>query len=195
MKTFLKVLTIIAAVLYPVIIFVTLRYFNASPRVLSIILISFALLYFVAHTDKAKGNKSNRIQFWGMLIPASVLGLITFFTEKAGYVKFYPVAINIFMLFNFSITLLRPPNMIFRFAKLQDKKIEESPNVNEIESYCKKVTIVWIIFFVINALLAQITALMANPIIWATYNGLISYILIGIIFLVEIIIRKFKVKT
>lgn len=195
MKTFLKILSVIAAVLYPFIIFSTLRYFNASPRVLSIILVSFALLYFVAHTDKAKKDKSSRIQFWGMFITAGLLGLITFISDKAGYVKFYPVCINIFLLFNFSITLIRPPNMVYRFALLQRKSIEEHPDREYIESYCKKVTWIWIIFFITNAGIAFATALMTNPIIWATYNGLISYIIMGIIFLTEIIVRRFKVKT
>ena len=193
MKSLLKVLAIVSAILYPIIIYITLSYFEAGPRVLALVLVFIAIVYFIAHTDNARGEPIKRIQFWGMIAAATSLAVITFFTENAGVVKFYPVSINLFLLFSFSITLIRPPNMIFRFAMMQDKSIKESKKKGDIEAYCKKVTFIWIIFFIFNGMTAVLTALIASHFIWALYNGLISYILIGMILLIELLVRKTKV--
>lgn len=197
MKLFLKILAILTAVLYPVIIFVTLSYYDASPRVLSIVLVFVALVYFVAHTDKARGEFLKKIQFWGMILAAGGLAVITFITEDSGYVKFYPVSINLFLLMTFGMTLIRPPNMIFRIAQMQDKTVKASTGAEreKIELYCKKVTWIWISFFLFNGLTAVLTAIFATPFIWAFYNGLLSYILIGVIFIGELIFRKVVIKT
>lgn len=194
MRPLLKVLVIVSAVLYPVIIYVTLSYFDASPRVLALVLVFVAIFYFIAHTDNARGELVKRVQFWGVIAAASVLAAVTFITENAGFVKFYPVSTNLFLLFSFFITLVRPPNIIFRFAQVQDKSISTSENKEYIESYCKKVTIVWIVFFICNGFIAALSAFLFSHFAWALYNGLISYILIGLVFLVELLVRRKKVK-
>ncbi len=196
MKYFLKALALVSAVLYPVLIYLMLSRFDASPRVLAALLVFVALAYFITHTDNVRGETFKRIQFWGMFLTAGLLALITFITENAGYVKFYPVSINIFLLLSFGITLLRPPSMIFRLASMQDEKVRSSEGEErlKIERYCRKVTMVWIAFLVINGLTAVFTALFASHFFWALYNGMISYILIGVIFLGEFIVRKVRVQ-
>jgi uncharacterized membrane protein len=194
LKSLLKVVAIFLAILYPGLIYITLSYFNASPKVLSFMLVSVAVVYFLAHTDDAGGEPLRKIQFWGMLAAATILAALTFFTENTGFVKFYPVSINLLLLSSFTITLYRPPSMIFRFALMQDKVIKESDEKEYIEIYCRKVTVIWIFFFIFNGIMALITALFFSHFVWALYNGLISYIFIGIIFVTEFVVRKFKVK-
>ena len=97
---------------------------------------------------------------------------------------------NLLFLFAFGITLFRPPSMIFRFAVIQDKSIPNSLNEKRIAAYCVKVTIVWIIFFVCNGSIAAWTIFSGSDSLWAVYNGGISYILMGILFAGEYIIRK-----
>lgn len=192
MKFFLKVLAVLIAVLYPVVIYITLSHYDASPRVLAALLVFIALVYFIAHTDNARGETTKQVQFWGMIIVVGALALITFVTENAGYVKIYPVFINVSLLLSFGITLFRPPSMIFRLASMQDKIVRDSEGDErlKIERYCRKVTIVWVIFFILNGLTAILTALFTSHFVWALYNGMISYILIGIIFVGDIIVRK-----
>ena len=91
--------------------------------------------------------------------------------------------------------------MIFRFATLADKTIKGSPFEEKVCKYCKKVTIVWCVFFIINGSISVITAfsdkIFANVDeelsvkIWSIYNGGISYILMGLVFIIEFIIRHF----
>lgn len=190
----LKVLAVISSILYPIIIFLSLTYFNATPRVLALVLLSVAMVYFIANTNNAKGKGFKRIQFWGTIAVATTLSILTFITENSGFIKFYPVFISLLLLMSFAVTLRTPPSMIFRFAQLADKSITQSKDRDYIEKYCKTVTKIWVCFFCINGFIAIITAIFADYKTWTLYNGLISYILIGFIFTIEFIVRKIKVK-
>ena len=103
------------------------------------------------------------------------------------------------MLFVFGSTLFFPPNIIFRFATLSDKSIKGSSYEQKVYKYCQKVTIVWCCFFILNGTASALTTF-ADKIfglspdearkVWAVYNGGISYVLMGTLFVVEFIIRK-----
>nr|AGS53041.1 FIGfam138462: acyl-CoA synthetase, AMP-(fatty) acid ligase [uncultured bacterium contig00031] len=80
--------------------------------------------------------------------------------------------------------------MIYRFAVLQDKSIAHSAGKNATASYCKKVTVVWVVFFICNGSMAAWSIFSGSGIFWAVYNGAVSYILMGILFTVEFIVRK-----
>jgi uncharacterized membrane protein len=56
-------------------------------------------------------------------------------------------------------------------------------------SYTRRLTMVWIVFFIINALIAAYTAMATSAATWALYNGLISYMLIGLLLIVEYPVR------
>jgi len=97
---------------------------------------------------------------------------------------------NLSFLAAFGFTLARPPSMIYRFAVIQDKSIPKSRNEKRIAAYCGKVTVIWMAFFIVNGSIAAWTIFSGSDIIWAVYNGGISYILMGILFMGEYIIRK-----
>jgi uncharacterized membrane protein len=89
--------------------------------------------------------------------------------------KYYPV---------FGYSLIFPPSIIERIAR----KVEtDFPDVAI--AYTRRVTQIWCIFFIMNGSIALFTALYASPPIWSIYNGLISYILMGLLFSVEYLYR------
>jgi 3-hydroxymyristoyl/3-hydroxydecanoyl-(acyl carrier protein) dehydratase/uncharacterized protein YneF (UPF0154 family) len=90
----------------------------------------------------------------------------------------------------FGSTLFFPPSMIFRFATIQDKSIRGSLTEKRVSAYCRKVTLVWCAFFVFNGSVAAWTIFFGTDAIWSVYNGGISYILIGVLFAGEFIVRK-----
>jgi acyl-coenzyme A synthetase/AMP-(fatty) acid ligase/3-hydroxymyristoyl/3-hydroxydecanoyl-(acyl carrier protein) dehydratase len=90
----------------------------------------------------------------------------------------------------FGFTLFSPPSMIFRFATFQDKSIVGSLAEKRVEGYCRKVTLVWCGFFILNGGIASYTIFSGSDILWSIYNGGISYILMGLLFAGEFIIRK-----
>jgi acyl-coenzyme A synthetase/AMP-(fatty) acid ligase/uncharacterized membrane protein len=195
MKKFLKVLFYIIAALYPVLVFAFLVVFKLPVRILSLCIIALAAAFFLSATgSRKKEQKKERSVFdWRPLI-SSVLflaaGLFCFFTNQTIFLKLYSVVISVTLLGVFGSTFFFPPTVIFRFATLQDKTIKGSLAEKSVESYCRKVTIVWCIFFICNGSAAAYTAFFCSDRVWSVYNGGISYVLMGLLFTIEYIVRR-----
>lgn len=99
--------------------------------------------------------------------------------------RLYPVFMSATMLVAFAATLWRPPSMIERFARLVEPDIDERG-----VAYTRRVTMVWVAFFVFNGLVALWTVLNGDLFWWGLYNGLVSYLLAGALFGVEFVIRQ-----
>lgn len=192
------------AAVYPVLVFTFLVVLKLPVRVLSLCIIALAAAFFLSATGKKKaGSEEKSVLDWKPLVSSVLLltaGLFCFFTQKTIFLKFYAVVISVLFLAVFGSTLFLEPNIIFRFATLADKSIKGSSYENQVKNYCKKVTIVWCCFFILNGSISVCTAFadkiipgidedMANT-IWSVYNGGISYVLMGLLFAVEFIIRK-----
>jgi uncharacterized membrane protein len=61
-------------------------------------------------------------------------------------------------------------------------------------AYTRAVTVLWCIFFTINATVSGAIALDGSMRAWTIYNGLLSYIIIGIIFASEYLFRQFYMR-
>jgi len=110
-----------------------------------------------------------------------------FLPSIANMSLWYPVITSSFGFFIFSYSLLRPPSIVERFARL-----ERGDNLPpKAASYCTKVTIAWVFFFLINTLIAFWTVRFGSHRAWAVYNGFISYVLVASLFFGERIIRKY----
>jgi uncharacterized membrane protein len=100
-------------------------------------------------------------------------------------VKAYPVTLSLSLASVFGYSLFRPPTVIERFARLME------PSLNEHGvRYTRTVTKVWVAFFLINAGVSLSTALMGDMALWTLYNGLVSYLLMGLLFGGEFLIRQ-----
>ena len=51
-----------------------------------------------------------------------------------------------------------------------------------------------VVFFLFNATVAAITTFYATLEVWTLYNGLIGYVLMGLIFIIEYAVRQIKMK-
>jgi len=157
-------------------------------RLFSLFVIGLGLIIFIIGISKK--SKTKNVSFiWNSALLLG-LGGLCFIINSAIILKLYPLLINIVFLIIFGRTLFCPPNMIFRFALMQDKTIKGSLNEKRIAAYCRKVTYVWCGFFIINGSIAAWTVFSGSNKLWFIYNGGISYILMGAIFVVEFIIRK-----
>ena len=190
-----SVFFVILSVLYPLIVFSCLVIFHVPAKIFSLFIVFIALMYLLIVTG-ARGDQN----FWQrlrgnlrLLISSTLLlfgGFFCFVTGRTFFIKLYPVLMNLVFLFTFAATLFSPPNICYRFACIGDKKIPGSVAARFIERYCLKVTLVWCVFFVLNGGAALYTVLNKNDKIWSVYNGGISYLLMGLIFAVEFLIRK-----
>ena len=102
-----------------------------------------------------------------------------------------PVAINALLLLTFGWTLRRGAMpMVERFARLQ----LDDPTPAQL-AWCRLWTWIWCGFFVWNIVVATVLAVAAPLAWWATYNGLISYVLMGGLFATEFLMRRRRFPT
>jgi len=87
--------------------------------------------------------------------------------------------------FLFSWSLVTPPSAIERIARLREPNLVAAG-----VRYTRRVTIVWVIFFVANGSIALYTATLTPLCDLALYNGFIAYLLIGATFGVEFVVRS-----
>ncbi len=186
MKLFSKILFVILSILYPLIVFSCLVIFRVPIKIFSLFIVFLGFIYLLLATG-GKNKKNLRL-----LVSAGILllaGLICFVTGKTLFIKLYPVLMNVIFLFTFGSTLFFPPNICFRFATLAQKNLPRSHIARRVENYCFKVTVIWCVFFILNGITALYTVLLNNDKMWSIYNGGIAYILMGILFAVEFIVR------
>jgi len=167
--------------LYPVLIFVGLQFFDAR----SVGLFVLAALA-VRYRRTALGVMSGlSVWQWLALTLPVVLGVAVVATNSEALLLLYPASISASMLILFGTTLLHPPTMIERFARMHKPDLPA-----ESVRYTRHVTEAWCLFFVGNGAIAAYTAFFASREAWALYNGLIAYLLMGALFAGERLVRR-----
>ena len=106
-----------------------------------------------------------------------------FYMKRFVFLKFYPPLCNCFLFLVFFISLFTKETVIQKFARACGDKLEKPA-----WDYTRKVTYIWCIFTFINLLISIWTIFLPDK-IWILYNGFISYMLVGLLFGIEYIIR------
>jgi acyl-coenzyme A synthetase/AMP-(fatty) acid ligase/uncharacterized membrane protein len=175
----------VLAAAYPFIVFIGLVVLKVPLRIFSLALILFGLFFFLSTTAGKTGKKPLPQAFL-----LSTLGLICLVTNIPLVLKLYPVVISAALLGAFGSTLFSPPSMVYRLAIIMDKSIPGSLGEPRIAQYCRKVTLVWCVFFILNGTAAALPVFFGSERIWVLYNGGIFYGLMAIFFAVEYLIRR-----
>ncbi|HEX7233424.1 MAG TPA: hypothetical protein VF452_23805 [Candidatus Binatia bacterium] len=115
----------------------------------------------------------------------SLLVLAAVWANGALPLKLYPVLVNGALLGLFAYSLVTPPTVVERFARMQEPDLPPQAIV-----YARRVTQVWCAFFVINGCAALLTAVYASSALGWFYNGFIAYLLIGLLFAGEYCVRR-----
>lgn len=100
-------------------------------------------------------------------------------------VLFYPAAVNGVLFIIFAMSLWMPPTVIERLARLRHPDLDGHG-----VRYTRRVTQVWCGFFAINGSVAVATALRGDAALWALYNGFLAYIMMGMLFGGEWLVRR-----
>ena len=205
--------SVVALASYPILVFWGLQHW--SPRHVSLVAGLVLLLTFwrrvyaarvrtrvhagpsAAHpessassTGLARPGTASRVAAFSWRLPVMVgvvLCGVAFAMNRESSLLFLPVAINSGMLVMFGWTLIKPPTMVEQFAVMLAGSISA-----EERRYCRAVTWVWTMFFAVNIVVATGTALYASRQMWAIYNGLVAYVLIGLVFTVELVYRHWR---
>lgn len=121
--------------------------------------------------------------------------VLVFFFVLVGWQKsqigmyWYPVLVSLVMLLIFSGSLLTSQSIIERLARIQQPDLPLKG-----VRYTRQITQIWCVFFVINMVIIFILIRAEHWQAWALYTGLISYVLMGTLFLGEWLYRRFVLK-
>lgn len=180
MRLFLQVITSIALLGYPLVVYFGLNYLPIGTMAITLcVLLILRLVVQKQHVNS-------------MIVPV-ILGIgltaTSAIAKRHDWLLYYPVVINLSMLALFAYSLKLGPCMIERFARLKEPNLS-----NEATPYLKKITLIWCGLFVFNGTVALYTACYASLEVWTLYNGLIAYLLIGSLLGGEWLYRKIWLK-
>jgi uncharacterized membrane protein len=177
-----KAVTALLIVCYPFLVYFGLSHFDVRGLALVLIVLAAARLALLG-----EGKRASPIPWILLLSLAAVLliGLLVIVSGSPEPLRLYPVAINAAMLLLFGATLLRPPSMVERIARLKEPDLPPGA-----VHYTRVVTEVWCGFFLLNGAIALYTALFAELALWTLYNGAIAYLLMALLFAGEALVRR-----
>ena len=118
-----------------------------------------------------------------ILLPLALATAVILLGAEAGL--YYPVAINLGFLLIFYTSLSAPKNFIQRIAERIEKRPLDSVGV----TYTVGVTRLWCLLFFVNAMVAMFLAWRQLLHAWTLYNGVIAYLLIGVLLIGERLVR------
>lgn len=168
------VIVIAITAAYPLLVYFGLGHFE--PRYLALLLAGLAVVRALGSRDR----------FWWWAAGAGlVLAAVSAAANQLMPLKLYPVLVSALLLIVFGASLVHPPPMIERLARLREPDLDEHG-----VAYTRRVTQVWCGFFLLNGSIALATCLWGSDKTWALYNGLIAYGLIGTLMGGEWLVRR-----
>lgn len=168
---------------YPFLIWFSAEYFQ--PRSMALGLAGLFLLRYRLQTHgKSGGEAESRL-----ILACALFLLIGALVNDAGWLLAYPVFVSLLFFAVFSFSLIHPPTVVERLARLE---FPDLPTHGVL--YTRKVTLVWSVFFLGNAAISLLTIWYGDRWLWSLYNGCISYVLMGLLMAAEMAVRR-KVKA
>lgn len=175
MRILINGVTAMLTLLYPLAVYFGIHYFEPW-KLAGILMVLLLIKLAISHADN----------HWSR--PLLIVGVFycgfALWSNNVVSLRFYPVLVNGAMLVIFSSSLLSPPSLIERLARLQHPDLPPEGII-----YTRRVTQVWCGFFIFNGVIALATALWSSFEVWSLYNGLIAYLLMGILLGGEYIVR------
>ncbi|MGR8951568.1 MAG: hypothetical protein ACU83V_04045 [Gammaproteobacteria bacterium] len=168
MRPFVNIVVGLLTLAYPFGVYFGIRYFE--PWKMAAVLIALLALRQAAGAYQMRGSLL-------LLGGGLAFGAVAVWRNDLITLRLYPVVVNGVMLAAFAWSLRRPPTVVERLARLRDPDLPPSGIL-----YTRRVTQVWCGFFILNGGIALATALWASVELWSLYNGLIAYLLMGVLF-------------
>ncbi|CAH0533970.1 hypothetical protein VST7929_01852 [Vibrio stylophorae] len=168
-----------ALLIYPFAVYFGLSHFGFTT--VALLLGGLFVIRLLGAVQGQRNALTNLAGFTGA-IGLGLCILAALFKQHAWF-QFYPVAVSALMLCVFAYSLSTPQPIIERLARLREPELDPQG-----VRYTRTVTKVWCGFFVINGSIALATCF-APLAYWTLYNGLLSYLLAGSLFVGEWFVR------
>lgn len=166
---------LLAGLAYPFVVYLGLE--HLSPRLFAVLLGAL----WLARLLSGKQTPLNRTLAVIALLFCLFLGL----AGEPALLRWYPVLISLALLGLFAGSLMSGMPIIERLARLSEPELPAAA-----VRYTRQVTWVWVGYFIINASIAGGLALWAPLSWWTLYTGLIAYLLMGLLFAGEWLVRQ-----
>jgi uncharacterized membrane protein len=179
----MRTLRALLTVAYPFAIYAALH--GLGPRSVALCFAAIVALRAALTWRRARREDLRRL-----LVPALLLGLVPAGTLLAGDPRFLllvPALVNGALLVSFGRTLFGGPTLVESFARMQVGDLPEDEVL-----YCRHVTLVWCAFFAVNGAVSLWLARRGDLAAWTLYTGGISYLLVGLLFASEFLVRCFR---
>ena len=161
---------------YPFLVYFGLQRLPPAKLAVGLIVLLAARLAF----EFGKGKRD----FLSYLAVCLVLVIVAARSPMVG-LKAYPIVLSLAFATVFGYSLIAPPTVVERIARLRHPNLPLAAN-----PYLRKVTIIWLAFFIVNAGISAATIASGSVKLWTLYNGFVSYIAMGTIFAGELLIRQ-----
>ncbi|MGE8496627.1 MAG: hypothetical protein ACN6O6_03905 [Pseudomonas sp.] len=175
MSRLLGLVLVIAGLGYPFAVYFGME--HLSPRLFAALLGSLWLARLLLDKKRPGGR-------W-MAIAALTFCVLLALAGDPALLRWYPVLLSGLLLGLFGLSLKFGPPMVERLARLREPHL---PDVAV--RYTRTVTQVWAWFFLGNGLVTTALALWAPLSWWTLYTGLIAYVLMGLLFAGEWLVRQ-----
>lgn len=175
MNRLIGLLLLLAGLAYPFAVYFGLQHF--SPAV-------FAILLGILWLARALSPGARPYQRW-VAVPILAFCLWLAVVNETQLLRWYPVLINLTLLGVFGCSLIRGMPLIERLARLREPDLPQHA-----VRYTRRVTEVWTLFFLFNLTATCALALWAPLSWWALYTGLVAYVLMGLLFAGEWLVRQ-----
>jgi peptidoglycan-N-acetylglucosamine deacetylase len=177
-----SLLSLVFTVAYPLLVAGSLAFLGARSAALVLLGVHLLARLRTLRRDLEKAR--------GLVLLAALVGVLLLLgaiLDDPRYLLAYPSLVNAALLVHFAWSLRTVP-VAERFARLEAK----DPGQLDATAlrYCRRVTIVWCAFFVLNGGIATALAIWAPRAVWAAYTGGISYLLVGLLFASEYVVRR-----
>jgi uncharacterized membrane protein len=182
MKTVLSIISALSIVASPWVLYFTLTHHNVG--IAAIMLVAWVIVRTIPVLMSAKQEQRRA----ALQLPAIALffALLGWISNNGTWLLFLPSATQATFGLAFLRSLSGTP-LIEHFARMI--KSELSPGE---QAHCRAWTRVWGIYLLVLAALGLVLARCATLAVWTVYVGIVSYVLVGVLFAIEHVVRKIQ---
>ncbi|WP_269518805.1 hypothetical protein [Alteromonas sp. BMJM2] len=174
-------LIFLATLAYPFLVYLNID--SIEPGWFGVVLLLLAIFRLVVTGTKRQSSD------WLITAVIAVFCSAIIILESETLLKCYPVMMSLSMGLAFLFSLNDKRNLIERFAAAGGK---QPPT--QARGYLHKLCIVWGVLLLFNGAVAAWTVWFASLAVWTLYNGLLSYLLIAGLVVIELVYRNYYKK-
>ncbi|WGL15280.1 hypothetical protein PVT68_10915 [Microbulbifer bruguierae] len=183
MSRLAQVILVLVVTAYPLAVYFGIQYLSLGALLALLLAVAGLRLLLISSEKHSVGG---RIGAGALAAILAAVAATSWLRGDSQGLLWYPVFCNLLMLGIFVHSLLfQSQTVIERLARLREPNLPPSGI-----AYTRRVTQVWCGFFIANGAIAAGTAVNGDLSLWTLYNGLISYLLMGLLLAGEWLLRS-----